>query len=131
MKTIIKSLVCALALSSTVAFAHQTSDEKSTDHRPVPTFESSAYVSSDANLRLAIKKNAPERVYITLRNSEGVVLFSETVGKKEMSYAAKINVKDLNDGAYQLEISSGKEHVVKKLNLTSKTVETQRLVTVL
>lgn len=130
MKTIITSLVCALALSTTVAFAHPT-DEKSKDNRPVPAFESSTYVSADANLRVAIKKNTAERVYITLRSADGTVLFSETIGKKEMAYAAKINVKDLNDGAYQLEIFSGKDHVVKKLNLTSQKVETQRVVTVL
>ncbi|WP_428666949.1 DUF3244 domain-containing protein [Runella sp.] len=130
MKTIITSLVCALALSTTVAFAHPT-DEKSKDNRPVPTFEASTYVSADASLRVAIKKNSPERVYVTLRNAEGVVLFSETIGKKEMTYAAKFDVKDLTDGAYQLEITSGKEHVVKKLNLTSQKVETQRVVTVL
>lgn len=130
MKTIITSLVCALALSTTVALAHPT-DEKSKDNRPVPAFESSTYVSADANLRVAIKKNTPERVYITLRSADGVVLFSETIGKKETAYAAKINVKELNDGAYQLEITSGKDHVVKKLNLTSQKVETQRVVTVL
>ncbi len=130
MKTIIKSLVCALALGTTVAFAHPT-DEKSKDSRPVPAFESSTYVSADANLRVAVKKNTSDRVYITLRNTEGVVLFTETIGKKESSYAAKIDVKDLNDGVYQLEIFSGKDRVVKKLNLTSQKVETQRVVTVL
>ncbi len=130
MKTIIKSLVCALALGTTVAFAHPT-DEKSKDNRPVPAFESSTYVSADANLRVAVKKNTTDRVYITLRNTDGVVLFAETIGKKETAYAAKIDVKDLNDGVYQLEISSGKDRVVKKLNLTSQKVETQRVVTVL
>lgn len=130
MKTIIKSLVCALALSTTVAFAHPT-DEKSKDNRPVPTFEASTYVSADASLRVAIKKNSPERVYVTLRNAEGVVLFSETIGKKEMTYAAKFDVKDLTDGVYQLEITSGKSQIVKKMNLTSQKVETQRVVTVL
>jgi ribosomal protein S6 len=129
MKTIIKSIACALALTTTVAFAHPTED-KTSNNRPEATFESSAFVTADANLRVAIKKNAPQTVYLTLKNTDGQVLFAETIGKKEMAYAAKINVSDLTDGNYQLEIVSGKNRVVKQLNLSSKKVEVQRQVTV-
>ncbi len=129
MKTIIKSIACALALTTSVAFAKPTEDKTSTT-RPEATFESSAFVTADANVRVAIKKNAPQKVYLTLKNANGDVLFAETVGKKEMAYAAKINVSDLNDGSYQLEITSGQNRVVKQLNLVSKKVETQRQVTV-
>jgi ribosomal protein S6 len=129
MKTIIKSIACALALTTSVAFAHPTED-KTSNNRPEATFESSAFVTADANLRVAIKKNAPQTVYLTLKNTEGQVLFAETIGKKEMAYAAKINVSDLTDGNYQLEIVSGKNRVVKQLNLSSKKVEVQRQVTV-
>jgi hypothetical protein len=129
MKTIIKSIACALALTTSVAFAKPT-EEKTSNNRPEATFESSAFVTADANLRVAIKKNAPQKVYLTLKNASGDVLFAETVGKKEMTYAAKINVSDLNDGSYQLEITSGTNRVVKQLNLVSKKVETQRQVTV-
>lgn len=129
MKTIIKSIACALALTTTVAFAHPTED-KTSNNRPEATFESSAFVTADANLRVAIKKNAPQKVYLTLKSNEGQVLFAETIGKKEMAYAAKINVSDLTDGNYQLEIVSGKNRVVKQLNLSSKKVEVQRQVTV-
>ncbi|MEI7586316.1 hypothetical protein [Runella sp.] len=129
MKTIIKSIACALALTTTVAFAHPTED-KTSNNRPEATFESSAFVTADANLRVAIKKNAPQKVYLTLKNNEGQVLFAETIGKSEMAYAAKINVSDLTDGNYQLEIVSGKNRVVKQLNLSSKKVEVKRQVTV-
>ena len=129
MKTFIKSIACALALTTTVAFAHPT-EEKTSNNRPEATFESSAFVTADANLRVAIKKNAPQRVYLTLKNKDGQVLFAETIGKKDMAYAAKINVSDLTDGTYQLEITSGQNRVVKQLNLSSKKVEVQRQVIV-
>ena len=129
MKTFIKSIACALALTTTVAFAHPT-EEKTSNNRPEATFESSTFVTADANLRVAIKKNAPQRVYLTLKNKDGQVLFAETIGKKDMAYAAKINVSDLTDGTYQLEITSGQNRVVKQLNLPSKKVEVQRQVIV-
>lgn len=47
-----------------------------------------------------------------------------------MSYAAKINVNDLTDGAYKLEIATDKDRVVKRLNLSSSKMETQRTITV-
>ncbi|MFN3379982.1 T9SS type A sorting domain-containing protein [Runella zeae] len=129
MKTIIKSIACALALTTSVAFASNV-EEKTTDNRPVPTFESSTFVTADANIRVAIKKNAAEKVYILLKSTDGQVIFSETIAKKSMAYAAKINVNDLADGVYQLEISAGKERVVKQLNLASKKIEVERKVTV-
>lgn len=129
MKTFIKSIACALALTTTVAFAHPT-EEKTSNNRPEATFESSAFVTADANLRVAIKKNAPQKVYLTLKSKDGQVLFAETIGKKEMAYVAKINVSDLTDGTYQLEITSGQNRVVKQLNLSSKKVEVQRQVIV-
>ena len=45
-----------------------------------------------------------------------------------MTYAARFNVNNLNDGVYQLEITSGKNRVVKELNLVSKKIETERKV---
>ena len=67
-------------------------------------------------------------MHLTLKDANGDVLFAETVGKKEMTYAARFNVNNLNDGVYQLEITSGKNRVVKELNLFSKKVETERKV---
>jgi ribosomal protein S6 len=129
MNTIIKSIACALALTTSVVFAKPTED-KTSAARPEATFESSAFVTADASLRVAIKKNAPQKVFLTLKDANGDVLFAETVGKKEMTYAAKFNVKDLNDGVYQLEITSGKNRVVKELNLVSKKIETERKVVI-
>jgi len=128
MKTFIKSIACALALTTSVAFAHPT-EEKTTENSK-PTFETSAFVSADANIRLAVKKFNAERVFVSLRDAQGNVLFSETIGKNKMGYAAKINVSDLTDGAYELEVFTGKTRVVKHLNLSSKKVETARKVTV-
>jgi len=131
MKTFIKSIACALALTSTVAFAHPTKEEKvATNTRPVAVFESSAYVTNDANIKVAIKKNKAEKVFLTLKDADGDVLFKQTVSKNEMSYAAKFNINELADGVYNLEIEAGESRVVKQLNVVSKKIEVERKVTV-
>lgn len=136
MKTLI--FVGALALASTVAFASSKESKKSNprvenhtiESRTAVTFETSAYVTKDASIKLAVKKNAPERVYITLRSANNDILYRETINKNEMSYAAKINVNELTDGVYRLEIATDKDRVVKRLNLSSSKAETERKITV-
>jgi hypothetical protein len=54
MNTIIKSIACALALTTSVAFAKPTED-KTSAARPEATFESSAFITADANLQVAIE----------------------------------------------------------------------------
>ncbi|MEZ4901123.1 MAG: hypothetical protein R2822_04875 [Spirosomataceae bacterium] len=100
MKTILKSIACALALTTTVAFAHPTDDK--TSKSEAPTFESSMFVTADANLRVAVKKSTPQKVYLTLKDANGSLIYTTTIGKKEMKYATKINVSELADGAYEL-----------------------------
>jgi len=119
---------------STVAFAGTAVGKKRvsrvSDNRTAVTFETSAYVTRDAAIRLAVKKNAPERVYITLRNAKNAVLYRETITKNEMSYAAKINVDELADGNYKLEIATLQDRVVKRLHLTSPRTEAERVISV-
>jgi hypothetical protein len=130
MKIFVKTLVGVMSLASTIAFANsvaeKTTESRSTETRTAATFETSTYVTKDASIKLAVKKNAPERVYITLRSAKNAILYRETINKNEMSYAAKININDLTDGVYKLEIATNHDRVVKRLNLTSPKSEAER-----
>lgn len=124
MKTTIKTLACALALTTSFAFANPT------EEKTAAKFEASAFTTKDASIRVAIKKNVHERVYLTLSNAKGDVLFAETISKNDMSYSAKLNLSELADGSYQIEIKAGKEQIVKQLNVSTKTSDVERKVTV-
>jgi methionine-rich copper-binding protein CopC len=131
MKTVITTIACALALTSSVAFAHPTTTEDKTNANKVTSFETSAYVAKDASIRLALKKNVPGRVYVQIRNAKGEIIYAETVGKNEMNFAAKLNVSELADGVYTLEIiSKNGERITKKFNLESAKEVIDRHVTV-
>ena|GEM_PF-609761 len=124
MKNTFKTLACALALSTTVAFANPT------EEKTAAKFEASAFITKDASIQVAVKKNVHERVYLTLSNAKGEVLFTETILKNDMSYAAKLNLSELADGAYKIEIVAGNDRVVKQLNVSTKTTDVARIVTV-
>lgn len=123
-----------MILASSVSFGSlakvKNVDSHSTETRTSATFETSTYVTKDASIKLAVKKNVPEQVYITLRGANNAILYRETINKNEMSYAAKINVSDLRDGTYKLEITTHRDRVVKRLNLTSPKSEVERRITV-
>ncbi|MFN8346678.1 MAG: hypothetical protein U0X91_16875 [Spirosomataceae bacterium] len=137
MKTLVITLISALTLTSATASikgskkaGSRPAETHTVENRTAVTFETSAYVTKDASIKLAVKKNAPERVYVTLRTANNDVLYRETINKNEMSYAAKINVNELTDGVYKLEIATDKDRVVKRLNLSSSKTESERKITV-
>ncbi|RYZ17026.1 MAG: hypothetical protein EOP49_51080 [Sphingobacteriales bacterium] len=50
-------------------------------------------------------------------------MFQQFVGKKEQKYAVKLNVAELPDGKYELEVKSKEGSIVKEVNLGSEPVE--------
>jgi hypothetical protein len=119
MKTIVKTIACALALSTSVAFA--TTDKTTTDQKPVK-FEVGAYVAKDETIRVAINKNTATRLKVSLKNANGQVLYSQIMGRNESNFATKLNIDDLGAGIYKLEVSDGTEKIVKELNVKSAAV---------
>lgn len=85
-------------------------------------FEVSAYVTIENKIRVALEKTAPEAVVVLLRNDKKEIVFQETVSKKELKYAAKLDMKNLADGLYELEFKSAQGAIRKQVNLATKPV---------
>ncbi|WP_461041104.1 hypothetical protein [Spirosoma harenae] len=87
------------------------------------SFDASAYVTINHEIRLAVQKSAEMPVQVILRNKSNEVLYQQSLGKKETKYAVKLNVDELADGMYELEVRSSEGSIVKQLNLATKPVE--------
>lgn len=123
MKTTIKTLMCALALSTSVAFAGPDSDAKKPS-----TFATGIYQNADGNLNVNVVKNASVYTSITLLNANGQVLARESLAKKQTKGAIRFDISALKDGKYSLEIASKGEKEVKQFTISSeKTVTTRTL----
>ncbi|GAB3314840.1 hypothetical protein GCM10027299_03500 [Larkinella ripae] len=85
-------------------------------------FEVSAYVTSENKVRFAVEKSSPETVMVLLRNEKKEILFQEMITKKELKYAAKLDMKNLTDGAYELEFKSAQGTIRKQVNVATKPV---------
>jgi hypothetical protein len=123
MKTSIKTIICAIALSvSSVAFATGKGSKSA------PKFEANTYVSKDASLHVNVTKLSAGWVTISLKDAKNNEVYSENIAKNDLQYALKMNVNALPDGNYTLEIASASQTITKQINLASERVEVARKV---
>lgn len=115
MMNLLSNLICTAILSTTPV-----------DNGNAPkalSFDASAYVTVNSQIRVAVEKSTLEPVQILLRDASNRVMFQQYVGKKEQKYAVKLNVAELPDGKYELEVKSNEGSIRKEVNLGSAPVE--------
>ena len=86
-------------------------------------FDASAYVTVNHQIRVAVAKNTDVPVVVLLRNKSNEVLFRQNISKKETKYAVKLDVEELTDGDYELEVRSNEGSIRKQLNLSTAPVK--------
>ncbi|UFH54996.1 hypothetical protein [Spirosoma sp. KNUC1025] len=93
------------------------------------SFDASAYVTVKNEIRVAVQKTSDVPVTILLRSRDNQVLYRQNISRKELKYAVKLNVEELADGQYELEVKSSEGSIRKQLNLSTQPVqETNRAV---
>ncbi len=83
----------------------------------VPFDVSIVRAPAEMKLRVFIQKHQSSSLSVSLRNSQGELLYSSTVGKKEPGRALSFNLSELPDGTYTLDVKGAGKHVTKTLNL--------------
>ena len=116
MKTLIKPLLLALSLS----FVAVSFTEAKPGHPAVATFKTGIYSSVSGKLHIALDKQAGGPVDILLKSSSGTLLYSQHLGKKETEFRIRLNLDDLADGTYLLEITNGVETTRQTITLKTK-----------
>jgi hypothetical protein len=86
-------------------------------------FDASAFVTIDNQIRVAVSKTADVPVVILLRSSDNQIIYQRSIDKKDANYAVKLNVEELSDGKYELEVASKEGSIRKQLTLSTKPVE--------
>lgn len=122
------TLMSKLAVSILMSAATFANPDNPTSPKAL-SFGASAYVTIDNQIRVAVNKNEEVPVEILLRNANDLIVFRQTISKKDLKYALKMNVDELTDGKYELEIKSDEGSIKKELNLTTQTSQaTSRVV---
>ena len=121
MKTLINTFALALALS-TATFAKPVEIKAPTRPTAPATYQVGMFPSVDGTrLNVIIDKASGGHVDIRLKEADGTVLYSQHVGKKEATLRVKLNVSELPDGDYLVEVTNGVETITKNVTLSTKT----------
>ena len=86
------------------------------------SFDASAYVTVNHEIRVAVQKTADVPVVILLRSKDNQILYRQNINAKDVKYAVKLNVDELVDGQYELEVKSSEGSIRKQLNLSTQPV---------
>ena len=116
MKTLIKPLFLALSLS----FITASFSEAKPGRQLVATYKTGIYSTATGKLQIALDKQAGGPVDIQLKSSDGKLLYSQHLGKKETAFRTRLNVDELPDGDYVLEITNGVETTRQTITLKTK-----------
>lgn len=122
MKTIITSLACALALTSSVAFASDPTEDKKAKPLQIGVF-----TTKEAKIQMAVRKGAGQKAVITLRDAKNNVLHEEVMSKKSEKFDGRFDVSGLSDGQYTLEVTSGNEKIQKQVSIKSEKQEVAKV----
>ncbi|GAB3978659.1 hypothetical protein GCM10028806_42260 [Spirosoma terrae] len=114
------TLLSKLALSALIS----TSSLTDTTTPKSATFDASAFVTNDNQVRVSVIKPANSYAELVLRDSDNQVVFRQSLRRKEDKLAVKLNVNQLADGKYELEVVSKEGSIRKQLDLSTKPVET-------
>lgn len=124
MKKSFKSLICALALSTTVAFAGPG------DYAAQPTtFGAVIYKNIDGGVNVNIEKTVPNYAAVLITNANGDLLTRQSIGKRQMKACMKFNLSGLQNGAYKISVVSKGEKVEKEFTITSQETVVERTLT--
>lgn len=124
MKNSFKSLICALALSTTVAFAGPGDNAK----KPT-TFEAVIYKNIDGGVNVNVEKTPLNYAAVLITTANGDLLTRQSIGKKQTKAAMKFNLRGLEDGAYKISVVSRGEKVEKEFTITSQEKVVKRTLT--
>ena len=131
MKTLIKSLALALslaAITSSVTFAETNPGGKI---KTVATYKSGIYMTQAGKLSIALDKEKGGTVSISMKSADGRVLYSQHLGKNDQIYRTRLNLNQLEDGVYQIEITNGVETTTQNVTISTQEPATpNRLISV-
>lgn len=114
MKKLLKSII---VFFSAVSLATASPIKMPTTKNP-ENFKVGIYnVQNSFIMRVFIEKIAGDAIKIELKDKNGNSIFSKFTGKKETIKCFNIDMSNLESTNYTLEISKGKELVIKNLNL--------------
>ncbi|QIP12569.1 T9SS type A sorting domain-containing protein [Spirosoma aureum] len=120
MKTFIKPLLLTLSLGILTSLTSFSEAKPIGRPTGAVAYKAGVYTTVNGKLNIALDKETGGTVDIRLKNAQGAVLYSQHLNKNESQYRTRLNLSDLPDGVYQVEITNGVETTTHNITLSTQ-----------
>ena len=120
MKMLIKPLLIAFCLSA-VSFSVSLAETNPIGRpKAVASYKTGIYSTLAGKLNIALDKETTSSVDVRLKSETGKVLFFQRITKQEKACRLRLDMSDLPDGVYQVEITNGIETTIHNVTISTK-----------
>ena len=123
MKNLFKALVCTMLLASASAFA--AGNQQIVESSSIKT---GIYFSKDGKLNINIENSLEKKTKIQIVDSNNQVVFQENQKNPSRLSKLKVDVNQLPDGTYTIQVSNGKDTINQNVQLETPRKERIRIV---
>ena len=114
MKNSIKTFATIFALIATFSFANAEDKE----NKKAASFGTGIYATNAGQINVMVDKaNKDASTVIQVTDEHGTVMYREIVGKKVQKFGRSLNVDELKEGNYTIEVQSNGEKQTKTFKL--------------
>ncbi|QJW91315.1 hypothetical protein HNV11_19000 [Spirosoma taeanense] len=128
MKTLIKPLLIALSLGFTTSAASFAETKPILRPAAAASYKVGMYPAVDGKFVVLLDKQQGGHVDIQLKSDDGTVLYTEHLGKKQMKSRRKLNLNDLEDGLYTIEVTNGVETTRQTVTISTRVATSGRTI---
>ncbi|GLU51388.1 DUF3244 domain-containing protein [Dyadobacter frigoris] len=121
MRTSIKKILVAFAVVTSFAF---TANAEERDNKKSSALNTGVYINKEGKINVLVDQaNEDAATTILIKNESGDVVYSEVVEKGNQKFGRVLNVDKLEDGQYEIEVSSKNESQVKTFQVSEPKTE--------
>ena len=120
MKTLLKPLLLSFTLSLVTLSATLADRNPGNRTSTAATFKTGIYTTAEGKLQIGLEKETGGAVDIKLKNADGKVFFTQHLSKKERAVRLRLNLSELPDGEYKLEVTNGVDVTTHSVQLSTK-----------
>ena len=120
MKTLFKPLLLSFTLSLVTLSATLADSNPGNRTSTAATFKTGIYTTAEGKLQISLEKETGGAVDIKLKNADGKVFFTQHLSKKERAVRLRLNLSELPDGEYKLEVTNGVDVTTHSVQLSTK-----------
>lgn len=134
MKTIAKHVMnvvlVSLLLLASVSKAQRITISSESGGEEVSSFEVGTYLGARMTVNLMLAVHQPGGATIRIKDADKVILYQLHLRKSSIVYQHKLNFEECKPGVYQVEISDGRQTVVRRVEVVEMpAIQAQRYIT--